>query len=413
MFENNHLNAAWSRFAGQVFCGMALMASSYTTVCAQVKKIKTGVAPSAISLGVRAVANTLQAPTSMVFPSNDEIWIAEQTGKIRVVKQGKLTADPVVDLAPKLPKLQDGYEERGLLGLALHPDFKTNRKFYVYYSTPSKQNSNHTGVLAEYHLKSDNHADVGEGRVILSIEEPDGNHNGGCVQFGPDNFLYLSLGDGGGQGDKHGEIGNGQNLDTWHGKILRIDINAESGYKVPQDNPFVGKPGTKPEIWAYGFRNPWKFSFDRATRQLFVGDVGQNEWEEVDIVNKGGNYGWRLMEGTHCYNPKDCDTTGLIMPIAEYSHREGVSVTGGYVYNGKQIPSLKGKYLFADWNGPVFYLKKEGSKWIRTRTRLQNMPEEMKITSFGEDAAGELYVLTNPETGPDNSSGTLYKIIKN
>jgi glucose/arabinose dehydrogenase len=368
--------------------------------------------PSDIVLNTQQLASSLQAPTAMAFPGPNEIWVTEQTGKIRVIKNGKLIDQSILNLKSKLPPMNDGYEERGLLGIALHPKFKSNKKFYVYYSTPSSQKSNHTGVLAEYNLSSP--LDPGSGRVLLTVEEPDGNHNGGCIQFGPDGYLYVSLGDGGGQGDKHGEIGNGQEMNTLPGKILRIDIDTAKGYKIPADNPFVGKPGARPEIWAFGFRNPWKFSFDRATGQLFAGDVGQNEWEEVDIVKKGGNYGWRLMEGTHCYNPaKDCDTTGLELPITEYSHREGISVTGGYVYNGKQIPGLKSKYVFSDWWGPVYYLQKTGAKWTRGQITLKGLPEGRRITGFGEDPSGELFVLINPETGPDNTGGGVYKIIKN
>lgn len=380
-------------------------------VFAQTKKA----APLPIKLKIQAVAENLQAPTAMVFLKNGDAWITEQTGKIRVMKNGKLTDEVLLDLKSKLPKINPGYEERGLLGIALHPQFASNKKFYVFYSTPSAQKSNHTDVIAEYiSPEGSGPIDSNSGRIILTVEKPDGNHNGGCLQFGPDGYLYFSLGDGGGQHDKHGEIGNGQNLNTWLGKILRIDINTNSGYTVPKDNPFVGRPDVKPEIWAYGFRNPWKFSFDKASGQMFAGEVGQDNWEEVDIVTKGANYGWRIVEGTHCHNPATgCDTKGITMPITEYQHREGgVSVTGGYVYNGKGVPVLKSKYLFADWTGPVYYLQKAGAKWLRGKVILQNIPEGTRITSFGEDTAGELYILTNPETGPDNTEGAVYKIVK-
>ncbi|MEP6612130.1 MAG: PQQ-dependent sugar dehydrogenase, partial [Mucilaginibacter sp.] len=244
--------------------------------------------------------------------------------------------------------------------------------------------------------------------------EPESNHNGGCIQFGADGFLYVGLGDGGGAGDRHGETGNGQKMDTWLGKILRIDVNTETGYKIPKDNPFVGKPNIKPEIWAYGLRNPWRFSFDRESKQLFAGDVGQDTWEEVDIITKGANYGWRLTEGTHCFNPSSgCPTKGITMPITEYSHKEGISITGGYVYNGAQIATLKAKYVFADWSGPIFYLQKAGDKWLRGKVTLQTYPSNLKITAFGEDPSGELYVLTNPDTGPGNTNGGMFKIVKN
>nr|MDQ6904597.1 PQQ-dependent sugar dehydrogenase [Bacteroidota bacterium] len=263
----------------------------------------------------------------------------------------------------------------------------------------------------EYLLPATGQINPNSGRIILTIEEPDGNHNGGCLAFGPDGYLYLGFGDGGGQGDKHGEFGNGQKMDTWLGKILRIDINTASGYKVPKDNPFVNRKDVKPEIWAYGFRNPYRFSFDKNSGELFAGDVGQDLWEEVDIIKKGGNYGWRLMEGTHCYNPaENCDTTGIIMPITEYSHKVGVAVIGGYVYTG-QLPVLKNQYVFADWTGPVFCLKKEGNVWIRNRIILQNIPSNAKITGLGQDEQGEIYLLTNPETGPGNTKGCVYKIV--
>lgn len=371
--------------------------------------------PSTITLKVQLVAENLNAPTDMAFPGNGDVWITEQTGKIRVVKNGKLREDALLDLHSKLVDLSNSYEERGLLSIALHPKFKTNGKFYVFYSRPSAQQSDHTGVVAEYKLSAGSGmVETNSGRIILTIEEPESNHNGGCIRFGPDGYLYISFGDGGGQGDRHGKTGNGQELNTWLAKILRVDVNARAGYMVPKDNPFVGRKDAKPEIWAYGFRNPYRFSFDSATGQMFAGDVGQDLWEEVDIVTKGANYGWRLMEGTHCYNPATgCVIKGITMPIAEYSHKIGVSVIGGYVYNGQQMPALKSKYVFADWVGKVFFLKKAGNKWQRGDITLQNLPSNLKITGFGEDPAGELYFSTNPDTGPGNTKGGIYKIIKN
>ena len=382
--------------------GLGLMLSSY-------------VDPAVITLKVQPLVSNLQAPTAMAFPGNGIIWIAEQTGKIRVFRNGKLSDVPLLDVGSKLPKLNNGYEERGLLGIALHPKFKVNKKFYVFYSMPTEGRFNHKDVVAEYTLSANGNEVVeNSGRIIISADKPDGNHNGGAVQFGPDGYLYVSFGDGGGQGDKHGEIGNGQNLNTLLGKILRIDVNSDSAYRIPKDNPFVSQSGARGEIWAYGFRNPYRISFDKASGQLFVGDVGQDTWEEVDIIKKGGNYGWRMMEGNHCYNPETgCEVKGIIKPISEYNHKEGVSITGGYVYNGKTIPVLKGKYFFADWTGPTFYLKKVGQIWQRGKVVLKNLPLGMKITGFGEDATGELYMLTNPDTGPGNKLGSVYKISKN
>jgi glucose/arabinose dehydrogenase len=368
----------------------------------------------AITLKVQQLADNLQAPTDITFPGNGDIWLTEQTGKIRVIRNGKVSDAPLLDLSNKLIKINGGYDERGLLGIALHPKFKYNKKFYVFYSRPSTKKSDHTGVLAEYKFSGSSQINPNSGRIILTIEEPEPNHNGGGIHFGPDGYLYVSFGDGGGQGDKHGEFGNGQKMDTWLGKILRIDINTRSAYIVPKDNPFIGRKNIKPEIWAYGFRNPYRFSFDKVTRQLFAGEVGQDLWEEVDIIKKGANYGWRLMEGTHCYNPATgCNTKGITMPITEYSHREGISVIGGYVYNGSKLSVLKNKYVFADWVGKVFYLRKTGSKWERGKIMLQNFSDNIKITAFGEDPAGELYVLTNNDNGPGSIKGRIYKIVNN
>jgi glucose/arabinose dehydrogenase len=299
-----------------------------------------------------------------------------------------------------------------LLGIALHPSFSSNKKFYVFYSAPGSNGSNNKGVLAEYKASPGNDkADAGSERIILTVDEPESNHNGGCIKFGHDGYLYLGLGDGGGAGDRLGSTGNGQRLDTWLGKMLRIDVNDSKTYKVPADNPFVHTQGAKPEIWAYGLRNPYRFSFDKKGR-LFAGDVGQDKWEEVDIIEKGNNYGWRLTEGTHCYNPSTgCNTSGITMPVAEYSHREGASIIGGYIYNGTKVPALKGLYVFGDWTSPVYYLQYAGGAWQRGKVAVQNYPSNLKITGFGEDAAGELYWLTNTDNGPGGTGGAVYKII--
>jgi glucose/arabinose dehydrogenase len=269
--------------------------------------------------------------------------------------------------------------------------------------------------LAEYKLLANAETvDVNSGRIILTVEEPESNHNGGCIKFGPDGYLYIGLGDGGGAGDRHGTNGNGQNLGTWLAKMLRIDVNTSDTYKVPADNPFINNAGAKPEIWAWGLRNPYRFSFDKTSGQLFAGDVGQNQWEEVDIIEKGANYGWRLMEGTHCYNPsRGCNTNGLTMPIADYSHREGASVIGGFVYNGNKVQDLKGKYVFGDWTGPFYYLQKVNNTWQRGMLDVKNYPANLKITCFGEDAAGEIYWLTNTETGPGGNGGGVYRMLAN
>ena len=364
-----------------------------------------------VAVKAELVAGNLQAPTDMVFPGGGTIWVAEQAGKVKIIKNGQL-AGLLVDVGNKMVRINNSYDERGLLGIALHPLFATNKKFYVFYSAPGNGQIDNVGVLAEYKLLPNTEkADVNSARVILTVDEPESNHNGGCIKFGPDGYLYVSLGDGGGAGDRHGSTGNGQKMDTWLGKILRVDVNSATGYKIPADNPFVHTTVAKPEIWAYGLRNPYRFSFNRAGGQLFAGDVGQDKWEEVDIITKGANYGWRLTEGTHCYNPaQGCDTKGITMPIAEYSHKEGISVIGGYVYNGAKLTGLKGKYLFGDWSGPFFYLQNVNGTWQRGRITLQNYPTGLKTTCFGEDAAGEIYWLTNPDNGPGGTGCAIYRM---
>jgi len=376
------------------------------------KQTEMGLQLPVLPVKAELVASDLQAPTDIVFPGGGTMWVTEQMGKIKVIKNGKVTG-VLLDVADKMVDINKSYDERGLLGIALHPAFATNKKFYLYYSAPGNNGNNHKSVLAEYKLAAGGEkADAGSARVILTVDEPEFNHNGGCIKFGADGYLYMSLGDGGGAGDKHGANGNGQNLGTLLGKILRIDVNAAQAYKVPADNPFVNKDGAKPEIWAYGLRNPYRFSFNKANGQLFAGDVGQNQWEEVDIIEKGANYGWRITEGLHCYNPgRDCDTKGITMPIAEYSHREGISVTGGYVCNSAKLPTLKGRYVFADWSGPLFYLQNNNGKWLRGKLNVQGYPANLKVTGFGEDAAGEIYWLTNPETGPGATGGAIYRMV--
>ncbi|MDB5012576.1 MAG: glucose/sorbosone dehydrogenase [Daejeonella sp.] len=368
---------------------------------------------SSITLNLVKIADNLTSPLNVIFLDDTKMLIGEQHGVISLFENGKLASTPFLDLRSKMVKIGASYEERGLLGLVLHPQFKTNNKFYVYYSAPSNASgSDHKSVLSEF-ISNGATADLKSERILLTVEEPESNHNGGCLKFGNDGFLYVSLGDGGGAGDKHGNTGNGQNLNTLLGKILRIDINKGNPYAVPSDNPLVGKNG-KPEIWAYGFRNPWRFSFDSKTNLLFVADVGQNTWEEVDIVEKGGNYGWKIMEATHCFDPeKNCETSGLILPINEYKHDDGISITGGYVYNGSSIAGLTGKYVFADWSGPFYFLQKSGDKWQRGTIKIGNKPsEDLKILSFAEDNAGELYVLTNTAGSPERGKGAIYRFSK-
>jgi glucose/arabinose dehydrogenase len=388
-----------------------LLLPSY--ILKKTKPVNDEVAPS-LTLNAKEVIAGLQAPIDMAFPGNGDILVAEQAGKIRLVKDGKLVETPLLDISSKIVKTMP-VDVRGLLGFTIHPKFNSNHKIYVFYSAPKREpTSDHKDVIAEYTLSGDGTTvDPNSGRILFTTDEPGQGDNGGGLKFGPDGYLYIAMGDGGGGGDKHGPIGNGQNMNTLLGKILRINVNSDSTYTVPRDNPFVGKEGVRPEIWAYGLRNTWRFSFDKTSKQLFTCDVGEGMWEEMDIIEKGGNYGWRMIEGNHCFNPKvDCDFTGTIKPIAEYDHKSGVCVIGGYVYNGKQLPAIKGKYFFADWTGPIYYIEKKGAEWQRGKVTLQNYPANLKITSWGEDPSGEIYVITNGGTLLADVKGAIYKVVK-
>jgi glucose/arabinose dehydrogenase len=367
---------------------------------------------------VTLITKDVEAPVAMACPldKSKRLFVCEQTGKIKVIQGGVLQQQILMDVGDKLDKMAKIYSEKGLLGMAFHPKFSSNGKFYIYYTAPEAESGfDHKNVVAEYTMApQSNTADVKSQRIVLEVKQPQSNRCGGQLAFGPDGFLYIGLGDGGGAGDKHGEMGNGQNLETLLGKILRIDVDGKLPYVIPADNPFVKSKNARPEIWAYGLRNPWRFSFDRKTERLFCADVGQNKWEEIDLIVKGKNYGWRIMEGAHCYNPpENCNTSGLEMPIAEYDHDKGVSVTGGFVYRGKNKPALQGLYVFGDWRGNMFYLKEADAKWTLTNMLIEgekNNDVGFNINSFGEDEEGEIYLLGQKLTGTLISNGLVYKI---
>lgn len=354
---------------------------------------------------------------------SNRLFVVDQIGIIYVIQNGELLSDPFLDLTDKIVDLDVTYDERGLLGLAFHPDYENNGRFFVYYSSPkSGENINHESILSEYQVSNnENVADPDSERIILRIDQPEANHNGGQLLFGPEEYLYLGLGDGGGAGDQHGTIGNGQNKETLLGSIIRIDVDNEEPYTIPSDNPFIDSEG-RDELYAFGLRNPWRFSFDRNTNELFVADVGQDEWEEINIVEKGGNYGWRILEATHAYDldladELNIDVNSLQDPIHEYSHSLGRSITGGYVYRGTENPELTGKYIFGDWSssfvrprGNLFYLKEvEPGEWQRFNLLSSNF--NRFVMSFGEDENGELYVLSKTTLGPTGSTGDIRKII--
>lgn len=326
------------------------------------------------------------------------LFIVEQAGRILIFQQGALLSPPFLDIRNRV----NSGGEKGLLGVAFHPDFKNNGRFFVNYTR--LEGNQLESVIGEYQASMDPNVADPEEKVILQFSQPFVNHNGGHLAFGPDGCLYIGTGDGGSGGDPQG---NGQNRDTLLGKILRIDVDRGSPYVIPLNNPFVGQSNVREEIWAYGFRNPWRFSFDRSSGRLFVGDVGQNAREEIDLVIKGGNYGWKITEGSHCFPPDvtNCDTSGLQPPISDYGRLEGSSVTGGYVYRGSQSTLLRGAYIFGDFVSTRIWVLEEtiSGAWKRTELIRAGFP----ISSFGEDEAGELYVV---DYGAGGSTGAVYRV---
>jgi glucose/arabinose dehydrogenase len=319
------------------------------------------------------------------------LFVVEQTGFIWVVQDGQTSDEPFLDVSGLLSDdvFRGGYSERGLLGLAFHPDYKTNGIFFIDYT-----DTNGNSVVARYKVSADdpNKADSTSATTILTQHQPYENHNGGNLAFGPDGYLYIAFGDGGSQGDPQG---NGQSKNTFLAKILRIDVNADT-YTVPDTNPFVGQADAKPEIWAYGLRNPWRFTFDRKTGDLYIADVGGDDFEEVNFqsaTSKGGeDYGWSAWEGNEQH--KQVQANGdVISPVATYSHKDGCSISGGYVYRGEKLPDLDGIYFYGDYcNGRIWTLERNGAGvWTTTLTGWQ--PGKFVVSSFGQDEAGELYLV--------------------
>jgi glucose/arabinose dehydrogenase len=309
-------------------------------------------------------------------PTN-RVFVVEQDGQILIIQKNRVLPTPFLNLADTLST----GGERGLLGLAFHPHFSSNGRFFVNYTRVGDRAT----VIAEYRVSSNPNQATQDESILLVIPQPYGNHNGGMLAFGPDQFLYIGMGDGGAGGDPENYA---QNRNELLGKFLRIDVNQKPPYSIPPDNPLMKGHG-RPEIFAWGLRNPWRFSFDRKTGQLWAGDVGQNAWEEINVIKKGNNYGWRRMEGTHCFNPETrCrQNLDLVDPVTEYAHKQGrCSVTGGYVYRGKKIPALLGTYIFGDFCSGEIWGYRDGYTSILRETDLQ-------ISSFGEDRKGELYVV--------------------
>jgi glucose/arabinose dehydrogenase len=358
--------------------------------------------PSAVRLELEPVVGGLEAPlfATGAGDGSGRLFVVEQAGRIRIVRDGRLVEEPFLDITDRV---QAG-GERGLLGLAFPPGFPaTEDRFFVHYS-----DENGDTAVSAFRVSADDpdRAVPASEQLVLQVAQPYANHNGGWIGFGPDAMLYVALGDGGSGGDPEG---NGQNKATMLGKLLRLDVlGAEPGaaraYDVPADNPFAGGdvPG-RGEIWAYGLRNPWRASFDRLTGDLWIGDVGQGAWEEIDraLVSEGAgrgtNFGWNVTEGRHCFSPRSgCDRDGIAMPIAEYGHDQGCTVVGGYVYRGSVYPALSGVYVFGDYcSGRVWGVASGGPA---DQEPVLLLGSGHTISSFGEDDAGELYV-TDLATG--------------
>lgn len=418
------------------------------------------------SYDLKLVANNFVSPIALSeSPDNtNRLFVVDQIGKVWIVNaDGSKVSTPFIDIGSKMVSLMPSYDERGLLGLAFHPGYKHNGKFYLFYNAPARPGGPDPGVqwnntirVSEFKVSpfDPNRADISSERVILEVDHPQFNHNGGTIAFGPDGYLYISIGDGGNADDvgpghvedwyKKNTGGNGQDItQNLLGNVLRIDVNNRSGkkpYTIPSDNPFVGKDGLD-EIFAYGFRNPYRFSFDmRGQHQLYLGDAGQSLYEEIDLVNKGGNYGWNVKEGTHCFNtdndliertacPEKDPTNGspLIDPVLEVNNLEnpegGVTntIVGGNVYRGISIPFLFGKYIFGFFStsedeaaGQILLAKPSAVHlWSYEVLHLKSFPTNLHqfVKGFGQDENGEIYVLATKEIGPSGNTGKVYKLV--
>jgi len=357
-----------------------------------------------ISLSTLAGGFVLPVHVTHAGDGTERIFVVEQEGRIRILAGGVVLPAPFLDLASLVPPRLVAGGEQGLLSVAFPPGFAAKRYFYVNYT----RSPDGATVVARYRVSigDANVADPASEEIVLNVSQPFANHNGGQLAFGPDGYLYIGMGDGGSGGDP---LNNGQSPGTLLGKLLRIDVESGTApYAVPLDNPFVGVAGVRPEIWALGLRNPWRFTFDRGTGDLYLGDVGQNAFEEVDFQPAGSpggqNYGWNIMEGDSCYPPgtAGCNRTGLALPVFVYDHSLGCSVTGGHVYRGSAIPSLRGVYLFGDLcSGRIWGIRKNGAAWDNA---VLADSTTLTITTFGEDESGNIYVA-------NYANGELLKIL--
>lgn len=375
------------------FCAIGgLLLSGLLAVLAEEARPSIKLLP-VISRGILSIlpfSPSLKSPVFLTHAGDlsGRLFVVEQPGTVRILEKGMLRKVPFLDIKDRV--LFRG--EQGLLGLAFHPGYRLNGRFFVNYT----RKDDGATVIAEYHRSGQVDRAGREEQVLLLIPQPYPNHNGGMITFGPDGYLYIGMGDGGSSGDPQNRA---QSKDELLGKLLRIDVNSRVPYGVPSDNHFV-RGEERPEVFAKGLRNPWRFSFDRETGDLWLADVGQDRWEEINVVKKGGNYGWRVMEGFHCYDIHEtCRKDRYILPLLEYDHQGGrCSITGGYVYRGRTIPELAGAYLYGDFcSGEIFAVhtakggRVVGEPWLLVRAKIH-------ISSFGEDDMGEIYVLDHEGT---------------
>ncbi|MCF7975133.1 MAG: PQQ-dependent sugar dehydrogenase [Phycisphaerae bacterium] len=424
--------------------------------------IASRIHPGDVPVELQEVVSGLAAPVDLKpAPGSDELYVADQAGVIYRIQNGVL--QPFLDVRDRLVALgirgthdDNDYDERGLLGFSFHPDFTNPRRpgyghIYTHTSEPVQGPAdfpvimetdplNHQGVILEWRVTPGGQGvEPDSVREILRVDQPQFNHNGGALAFGQDGYLYIALGDGGAandQGDGHGPDGNGQNLHTVLGSILRIDplrpettplsrdtVSANGAYRIPWDNPFVGIDGID-EIYAYGFRNPYRFSFDRLSDMLLVADVGQDYVEEINIVRKGGNYGWHVKEGTFLFDPEGLEIglpwldPNLIDPVAQYDHDDGLSVIGGFMYYGRSVPELRAQYVFGDFStgfsapgGRLFYADLLSGEIRELRFGQDKQPMQLFLKGLGQDSDGEIYVLAGSTLGPFGTQGTVMKLV--
>lgn len=398
----------------------------------------------AAAVGLELVADGLVHPVTLTAPAGDpRLFVVEQTGRIRIIDgSGRLLEEPFLDIQDRLVDLE-GFEERGLLGLAFDPEFAQNRRFYVYYSAPPPEDAadelDHRGRLSAFEVSDEDPdlADPDSERIVLEVDQHRPIHNGGALAFGPDGMLYLALGDSGtySAGPDGARASFSQDPADLRGKILRIDVSVLP-YRIPEDNPFVHRAGYRPEIFATGLRNPYRCSFDAAGEfGMLCGDVGAAGYEEINRIKAGANYGWRIKEGRHCYDgrqplehPEQCRNDGLTPPVLEYVNCalaedcHGRAVIGGYVYRGKAVPDLRGRYVFGDWSAgaddlaPALYVappRRDGEPWpFRPLEGIEWPEDRTYVLGFGQDAEGELYVLTSSNVAPEvaKPGGRVYRL---